>query len=109
VTTAAIQRPWGHTSTRWSPRESGQEALTSSPSSDPIPKRKTTTSSFSDGIGSSGEDSPDFSPLNFSQRFAGIFSDDGKTISGAWEICHDATTWEHDFDLIYTKVSQPAE
>jgi hypothetical protein len=49
-------------------------------------------------------DSPDFSPLDFSQRYTGTFTDDGKTISGAWEICHDGTTWEHDFALSYTKV-----
>ena len=46
---------------------------------------------------------PDFSPLDFSQRYTGTFSDDGKTIAGAWEICHDGTTWEHDFDLSYIK------
>ena len=28
---------------------------------------------------------------------------DGNTISGAWEICHDGKTWEHDFNLIYTR------
>jgi hypothetical protein len=61
--------------------------------------------SMSDGIWKLWRDSPDFSPLNFSQRFTGILSDDGKTISGAWEICHDAGAWEHDFDLTYTKVS----
>lgn len=61
--------------------------------------------SFSDGIWKLWRDSPDFSPLKFSQRFTGTFSDDDKTISGGWEICHDATRWEHDFDLTYTKVS----
>ena len=60
--------------------------------------------SFSDGIWKLWRDSPDFSPLNFSQRFTGTFSDDGKTISGAWEISHNAIAWQHDFDLIYTKV-----
>jgi hypothetical protein len=48
-------------------------------------------------------DEPDFSPLDFSQRFTGTFSADGKTIAGRWEICHDGTTWEPDFDLTYTK------
>jgi len=23
-----------------------------------------------------------------------------------WEISHDGTTWEHDFDLIYRKVDE---
>jgi hypothetical protein len=41
----------------------------------------------------------------FSQRFAGTLSDDGMTISGAWEISLDDATWDHDFDLIYRKIS----
>lgn len=28
---------------------------------------------------------PDFSPLDFGQRFTGTFSADGDTITGAWE------------------------
>lgn len=46
----------------------------------------------------------DFSPLDFSQRFTGTFSDDGRTIQGRWETCHDGSTWEHDFDLVYRRV-----
>jgi hypothetical protein len=61
--------------------------------------------SFSDGVWKLWRDSPDFSPLNFSHRYTGTFSDAGRTISGCWEICHDGTTWEHDFDLTYTKRS----
>jgi hypothetical protein len=61
--------------------------------------------SFSDGVWKLWRDSPDFSPLNFSQRYTGTFSDAGRTISGCWEICHDGATWEHDFDLTYTKRS----
>jgi hypothetical protein len=48
-------------------------------------------------------DEPDLSPLDFSQRFSGTFSDDGATIAGRWEICHDGATWERDFDLTYTR------
>ncbi len=40
----------------------------------------------------------------FSQRFTGRFSDDGKTITGRWEIAEDGKTWKTDFDLIYTKL-----
>ena len=58
-----------------------------------------------DGVWKLWRDSPDFSPLDFSQRYTGTFSNDGRTISGAWEICHDGTTWEHDFDLTYRKVA----
>src|SRR5215213_8851244 len=42
-------------------------------------------------------DSSDVSPLDFAQRYTGSFSDDGEAVSGAWEICHDGVTWEHDF------------
>jgi hypothetical protein len=49
-------------------------------------------------------DTPDFSPLEFAQRYTGAFSDDRRTITGSWEICHDGASWEHDFDLTYTKV-----
>ena len=49
-------------------------------------------------------DAPDFTPLTFAQRYSGTFADDGRTISGSWEMCHDGETWEHDFDLKHTKV-----
>jgi hypothetical protein len=61
--------------------------------------------SVGDGVWKLWRDSPDFSPLDFSQRYRGAFSNDGLTISGSWEICHDGTTWEHDFDLTYLKVA----
>jgi hypothetical protein len=59
--------------------------------------------SVADGVWRLWRDEPDFSPLDFAQRYTGTFGDDGKTITGAWELSHDGTTWEHDFDLIYTK------
>jgi hypothetical protein len=59
--------------------------------------------SIEDGVWRLWRDEPDFSPLDFSQRFTGTFSADGQTISGRWEICHDGETWEHDFDLTYTR------
>jgi hypothetical protein len=37
----------------------------------------------------------------FHQRFTGTFSDDGATISGAWEMAEDGVHWHHDFDLTY--------
>ena len=61
--------------------------------------------SFSDGVWELRRESPDFSPLDFRQRFRGTFSGDGKTIAGRWEISHDGSTWEHDFDLTYEKVA----
>jgi hypothetical protein len=59
--------------------------------------------SFEDGVWKLWRTEPDFSPLDFSQRFTGTLGDDGKAIAGAWEICHDGKSWEHDFDLTYTK------
>jgi hypothetical protein len=49
--------------------------------------------------------SPDFTPLEFWQRFTGELSADGGTISGRWETSADGSTWEHDFDLTYRKVT----
>ncbi|MEV6399429.1 hypothetical protein AB0M39_32355 [Streptomyces sp. NPDC051907] len=50
-------------------------------------------------------ESPDFTPLDFGQRFIGTFSEDGNTIAGAWEIRHDGGEWEHDFALVYRRDS----
>jgi len=58
---------------------------------------------FSDGVWTLLRASPDFTPLDFWQRFKATFSDDGNTISGAWENSDDGTVWEHDFDLTYTR------
>ncbi len=60
---------------------------------------------LADNVWTLWRDEPDFSPLDFRQRYSGKVSDDGRTITGAWEICHDGTTWEHDFDLTYTRVT----
>jgi hypothetical protein len=50
-------------------------------------------------------DRPDFTPLDFAQRYTGSFGADGQTITGRWEVSHDGgVTWEHDFDLRYRKV-----
>jgi hypothetical protein len=59
--------------------------------------------SVQDGVWKLWRDEPDFSPLDFAQRFTGSFSADGTTIDGRWEICHDGKTWEHDFDLTYRR------
>jgi hypothetical protein len=52
-----------------------------------------------DGTWTLFRDGPDFW-----QRFTGTFSEDGTTISGAWETSPDGSAWEHDFDLVYTRV-----
>jgi hypothetical protein len=46
-------------------------------------------------------------PTRRPQRYTGTVSDDGGTISGAWEKCVDGATWERDFALTYSKLSSP--
>jgi hypothetical protein len=60
--------------------------------------------SLEDGVWKLWRDEPDFSPLDFSQRYTGTFSDDGKTITGRWQKAPDGSNWETDFDLTYRKV-----
>jgi hypothetical protein len=60
---------------------------------------------FSDRVWTLSRDSPDFTALDFWQRFTGEFSADGRTISGRWETSGDGSTWERDFDLTYRKVT----
>jgi hypothetical protein len=59
---------------------------------------------LADGVWTLTRESPDFTPLNFRQRFTGTFSADGNTIDGAWESGHDGGGWEHDFALTYRRV-----
>ena len=59
---------------------------------------------FNDGVWKLLRDKPDFSPVDFSQRFTGTFRDDSAAIVGRWEISHDGVRWEHDFDLAYMRV-----
>jgi hypothetical protein len=59
---------------------------------------------FDGGVWTLLRDSPDFSDLNFWQRYTGTFSEDGDAIEGRWEMSHDeGATWEHDFDLVYRR------
>jgi hypothetical protein len=60
--------------------------------------------SFGGGVWKLWRTSPDFSPLDFSQRFTGFFNDDGAVIGGDWERSADGASWDHDFELVYTKV-----
>jgi hypothetical protein len=60
--------------------------------------------SVADGVWKLWRDEPDFSPLDFAQRYTGTISEDGQSITGAWEINNDGQTWENDFDLTYVKI-----
>ena len=59
---------------------------------------------FADGVWRLSRESADFTPLPFAQRYTGTFSDDGRTIDGAWEIRREGSDWEVDFGLTYTRV-----
>jgi hypothetical protein len=39
----------------------------------------------------------------FWQRYTGVISEDGTTITGAWEGSADGRDWKHDFALAYIK------
>ncbi|HYI35223.1 MAG TPA: hypothetical protein VEX39_01340 [Thermoleophilaceae bacterium] len=58
---------------------------------------------FDGGVWTLERTTPDFSDLNFWQRFEGTLSEDGQAIEGAWQICHDEATWGHDFGMTYTR------
>jgi hypothetical protein len=60
--------------------------------------------SFAGGVWTLTRESADFTPLEFRQRFTGTFSDDGNTITGAWEKDLGGG-WEHDFALIYRRAA----
>jgi hypothetical protein len=46
---------------------------------------------------------PDFSPLDFAQRFVGLLSEDGDSIEGRWEIADGEGGWRPDFRLTYRR------
>jgi hypothetical protein len=58
---------------------------------------------LSDRVWTLTRDEPDFSPLDFAQRFTGVLSDDGNTIRGRWETTGTDSTLQPDFDLIYRR------
>ena len=60
--------------------------------------------SFAAGVWKLERTKPDFSPFEFSQRFRGTLTPDGKRIEGTWEISDDHKTWRKDVDLIYTRL-----
>ena len=61
--------------------------------------------SLVDGVWTLVRDRPDFTPLSFSQRYVGRFSDDGRTIRGAWERSADGGEYTMDFEVTYSKVA----
>lgn len=59
---------------------------------------------FRDSVWTLTRESPDFSPLDFAQRFTATLCDDGDTIRGTWDKSNDGSTWQKDFDLTYRRV-----
>lgn len=49
-------------------------------------------------------DEPDFTPLEFSQRFTATIADGGDTIRGMWETARGPGGWEKDFGVVYRKM-----
>ncbi|BCB91713.1 hypothetical protein [Phytohabitans suffuscus] len=41
----------------------------------------------------------------FWQRYTGVLSGDGRTITGAWEASADGREWRHDFGLTHTRAA----
>jgi hypothetical protein len=56
--------------------------------------------SFSQGVWKMWRNAP-----GFHQRYEGTVSKDAKTITARWEKSGDGATWEHDFDVTYTRIS----
>src|SRR5258708_4379141 len=56
--------------------------------------------SFLDGVWKMWREAP-----GFCQRFEGNVSNDDNTIAARWDKSPDGTTWVHDFDLMYTRIS----
>jgi len=60
---------------------------------------------FTGGLWTLVRESPDFSPLEFAQRFTGRFSADGNRVDGAWEIARPGADWALDFELNYVRLT----
>ncbi|MFC4714272.1 hypothetical protein [Planococcus dechangensis] len=61
--------------------------------------------SFESGIWKLWREKPDFSPLDFVQRFIGTADESGNAIEASWEQSEDGVTWEHDFRLTFKKTN----
>jgi len=57
--------------------------------------------SFENGVLRFWREDPD----DFSQRYTGHLNADATVIDGAWELRNEGETWQHDFELSYTKVT----
>jgi hypothetical protein len=53
---------------------------------------------FGDGVWRMWRHAP-----GFSQRFTGVFSDDGDTIEGLWQLSRDDTMWDDDLAIAFRR------
>ena len=58
---------------------------------------------FEDGRWTLLRDKPDFTPLDFSQRYIGELGGDGARIDGRWEAKEPGQDWRLDFTLNYVR------
>ena len=60
---------------------------------------------FAEGAWQLLRETPDFSPLDFRQRYTAQVGEEGDTIRGVWEMWRDDSDgWEQDFPLTYRRV-----
>lgn len=50
---------------------------------------------------------PDFTSLEFQQRYVGAFNDDLTTITGEWQSSADGQEWVRDFGVTYRRIATP--
>jgi hypothetical protein len=67
--------------------------------------RESSSTAAQTGCRESLRDKPDFTALNFAQRFTGTFADDGTTIAATWETSPERAHWSTDFELTYTRIA----
>jgi hypothetical protein len=49
---------------------------------------------------------PDFTPLDFQQRFLGTFSNDVQAITAEWQSSAEGVEWNRDFGLTYRRIDK---
>jgi hypothetical protein len=60
---------------------------------------------YDDGTWTLERTKPDFTSLEFCQRFIGRFADDRCSIAGEWQSSADGDAWTRDFGLTYRRLS----
>jgi hypothetical protein len=61
------------------------------------------TMTFGEGEWTLLREAEDFAPLEFAQRFTGVFEDES-TINGAWEHSQGGSPWKRSFGISFKKI-----